>query len=1126
MRSASRSPFLAWPRMFQRWRSALVGLHGVVVLAMLLAFLPQPQPALAASLTVTTTTDSLDAAGGCPAMTIASLPGPDGVVSLREAICAANNTAGADTITFGVNGTFPITRLGEDDANDVGDFDLKSNITITGNGAANTIIDGRNNDRVFDTFGCGACTINISGVTITRGNGNSTNGSVGGGMYIDGGVTVSISNSTVSNSTSEAGGGGGINNSGILTLNTVTLSGNSSLAQGGGLRNSGKLAITNSTFSNNSADEGGGLWTSTFSGDAVSITSSTFQGNTTVGIAGGISGDGGGLYIGGDAVYSLSTSTISGNIAGRNGGGVFLRDDAGSTLAATTLTNNTISGNSAKGNGGGVYHDSGSNTINNTTIALNISNSDSTSGGDGGGIYALTNSLTVRNSIVAGNSGLAGARPDCGGIFTSGGYNLFGDSTQCPATTGDSNLVTLGKTIGQVLNTTLANNGGPTLTHALLGGSPAIDTGNNATCASTDQRGVARPFGAACDKGSFEVNDTTPPDTTITATPLSPTNDNTPTFQFTGSDNLTPVASLTYECRIDSGAYAACTSPFTSAALADGSHTFQVRAKDQAGNIDPTPATYTFVVDAVAPTSSFTSTPANPTNSTNAAFAFTGNDGSGSGIKRLECSLDGAAFATCTSPQNLTALAEGSHTFAVRAVDNAGNTQATPTSFAWVIDLTAPDTTITANPSALSNNTTASFTFSGTDPTSNGVASGVASFECQLDGSVFTTCTSPRNYTGLSDGAHTFAVRAIDAAGNVDGTPASYTWAVDSVVPAAPVVTTPANGSVTNNPQPPVTGTAEPNSTVTIFIDGAAVGTTTADASGNWAFTPGTPLAQGAHTVKARATDAAGNTSVDSNTNTFTVDTVEPDTTFTSTPPSATNNTSANFQFTGNGTGSAIDHFECSLDGATFATCANPQNLTGLAEGSHTFRVRAVDSAGNTETTPASYTWIVDLTAPDTTITANPPSLSNSQSASFSFTGSDGSGSGVASFECALDGAAFAACTSPANYTGLADGAHTFAVRAIDAAGNMDASPASYTWTIDTVAPDTTITGNPPALSNSQNASFSFTGSDGSGSGIASFECALDGAAFAACTSPANYTGLADGAHTFAVRAIDAAGNM
>jgi hypothetical protein len=187
--------------------------------------------------------------------------------------------------------------------------------------------------------------------------------------------------------------------------------------------------------------------------------------------------------------------------------------------------------------------------------------------------------------------------------------------------------------------------------------------------------------------------------------------------------------------------------------------------------------------------------------------------------------------------------------------------------------------------------------------------------------------------------------------------------------------------------------------------------------------------------------------------------------------------------------------------------------------------VRAIDAAGNVDATPASFTWIVDTTEPDTTITASPNNPNASGSASFSFTGSD-SGTGVVGFECQLDGGGFSTCTSPQSYTGLADGSHTFQVRAVDITNNRDSTPASYTWVVDTAAPDTTITANPANPSASANASFSFTGNDGGGSGVASFECQLDGGGFSACTSPQTYTGLADGSHTFLVRAIDAAGNV
>jgi hypothetical protein len=275
-------------------------------------------------------------------------------------------------------------------------------------------------------------------------------------------------------------------------------------------------------------------------------------------------------------------------------------------------------------------------------------------------------------------------------------------------------------------------------------------------------------------------------------------------------------------------------------------------------------------------------------------------------------------------------------------------------------DNTPPDTSITSSPGALTNSTSAIFSFTSTEAGST--------FACSLDGSAFTACTSPQSYSSLTSVSHTFQVRATDAANNTDQTPASFTWIIDNI-PA--------------------------------------------------------------------------------------------DTTITSAPPATTNSTSAIFSFTSTEAGST---FECSLDNAAFTACTSSQNYTGLAAGGHNFQVRAIDAAGNFDTTPASYTWTInalDTTPPDTTITSNPPATTNSTSASFSFTSTEAG----STFACSLDGSPFTACTSAQNYNSLAPGSHTFRVRATDAANNTDPTPASYTWTVNTVSSGTnfcSILGNDP----------------------------------------------------------------
>lgn len=251
------------------------------------------------------------------------------------------------------------------------------------------------------------------------------------------------------------------------------------------------------------------------------------------------------------------------------------------------------------------------------------------------------------------------------------------------------------------------------------------------------------------------------------------------------------------------------------------------------------------------------------------------------------------------------------------------------------------------------------------------------------------------------------------------------------------------------------------------------------------------------------------------------IDTVVPDTTITSSPLISTTIVSASFSFTGGDVGSGVAGFACQLDGSGFSACTTPLILNNLGDGEHTFLVQTIDAAGNVDPTPASFAWIVDSTDPETIIVSSPLTITAITTASFTFRGDDGNGVGVAGFDCSLDGDPFVACVDNVTYSDLTDGDHTFAVRTLDALGQVDATPTSFTWLVDTLPPQTTITGNPTDPSNAS-ASFSF----GSNEEQSTFECRLDSGNFSACTSPQSYSGLSNGAHTFAVRAIDQVGNI
>jgi hypothetical protein len=648
-----------------------------------------------------------------------------------------------------------------------------------------------------------------------------------------------------------------------------------------------------------------------------------------------------------------------------------------------------------------------------------------------------------------------------------------------------------------------------------------------------------------------------------------------------------------FECRLDGGAWASCTAPRAFAGLTEGPHTFDVRATDPAGNTDPDPATRSWTVDLTAPETTITATPADPSKLTDASFSFSASDAAST----FECRLDTGPWAGCTSPTALSDLSAGSHNFAVRATDPAGNVDASPAAYSWVVDLTPPETSIGSAPENPTNATSASFSFAAGETGST--------FECRLDGGAWEPCSSPQAYTGLADGAHAFEVRATDAAGNVDQTPATHAWTVDKTPPAPPVIESPAEGSINATGTVTLSGTAEPGALVQVFEGAVSQGTTTTSSGGAWSWTL-TSVADGSHTYTATARDAAGNTSGVSNARVVMVDTTAPNTVLTTGPIGATPSTSATFTFAAD---DATATFECRLDGGVWASCSSPRSYTGLAEGTHTFEVRATDPGGNTDPSPATRTWTVDTTPPATPAITSPADGATSATATLTVSGTaepgsivelfdgatskgvtaatsggtwskavpglaDGSHtftavatdaagntSGVsnartvvidtsapdtsiesgpsdpsaatattfaltadepgAGFECRLDGGAWLACSSPATYESLAEGPHAFEARAVDAAGNTDASPASWSWVVDAAAPETTIDSSPTDPTTETDAAFTFSADDAS----ATFECRLDGGEWAACASPETLTGLAVGAHVFEVRAVDPAGN-
>src|SRR5262249_53403544 len=162
------------------------------------------------------------------------------------------------------------------------------------------------------------------------------------------------------------------------------------------------------------------------------------------------------------------------------------------------------------------------------------------------------------------------------------------------------------------------------------------------------------------------------------------------------------------------------------------------------------PATRTWTVDTGAPDTTITSAPSGVVNSSSASISFTSSEAGST----FTCKLDSGSASACTSPKTYSGLGDGSHTVVVTATDSGGNPDRTPAWATWTIDTTPPDTSIDSGPSGPTNTNSATFTFSSTESGST--------FTCQLDSGTVSSCTSPKTYSSLSDGAHTVRVIATD----------------------------------------------------------------------------------------------------------------------------------------------------------------------------------------------------------------------------------------------------------------------------------------------------------------------------------------------------------------------------
>ncbi|MBD2843899.1 S-layer homology domain-containing protein [Paenibacillus sp. IB182496] len=406
------------------------------------------------------------------------------------------------------------------------------------------------------------------------------------------------------------------------------------------------------------------------------------------------------------------------------------------------------------------------------------------------------------------------------------------------------------------------------------------------------------------------------------------------------------------------------------AALGQGAHTVSATATDAAGNVSDASATVSFMVDTVSPAQPTITAPADGATVTTKKPAITGTTEDGTTVT---VALDGGTPQAATvngsdwSYTPSAELSEGAHTVSVVAEDEADNASTPPATSSFTVDTLPPNVpsiTAPADGTAMSNaQPIITIEADGADSVTV-YFGGDEQGQATLDAGTTWTYTPA---TVLPDDTYVVTADASDAHGNTSAASAPVTFTVDTEKPDAPIITDPAEGDYTTG-TPTITGTAEPDSTVAVVIDGGTAVDETADDSGNWSHTPATVLNQGSHTVSATATDAAGNVSDASATVIFMVDTEAPDASTITVPADGATVTTK--QPTITGTTESGTTVTVTLDGGTpQAATVNGDSWSytpsaELSEGAHTVSVVAEDEAGNASSPPATSSFTVDTLPP------------------------------------------------------------------------------------------------------------------------------------------------------------------
>ena len=674
---------------------------------------------------------------------------------------------------------------------------------------------------------------------------------------------------------------------------------------------------------------------------------------------------------------------------------------------------------------------------------------------------------------------------------------------------------------------------------------------------------AVRAYDAAGNYGGYStartlIIDTQPPEAPALVSPAENalTNNPRPTFTWEAASDIGPAGVAGYNLLIGATVYT-ITAPTTAytltSSLANGSHTWAVRAYDAAGNDGAYAIARTLLVDTQPPTTPALVSPADNTITNNPSLTFTWEPASDTGLAGVAGYnlLIGATVYTITGTTTAFTpdlLADAIYTWTVRAYDAAGNDGAYATARTLIVDTQSPDppTLLIPQEDDITNNTRPTFTWDAA--IDNGPA-GVVGYHIRINAAVFTVVAPTTSYTPdlpLANGSYTWTVRAYDAAGNIGAYAPERSVLVNTLAPNVPTPISPAHNTLTNDPIPTFTWDAPVDNGLAEVVGynlriGTTVYTITAPTI---AFTPASPLEDNSYTWAVRAYDTAGNYGGYSTARTLIIDTQPPDAPAPVSPEenTLTNNPRPTFTWeAASDIGPAGVAGYNLLIGATVYTITAPTTTytltSSLANGSHTWAVRAYDAAGNDGAYATARTLLVDTQPPTTPALVSPADNTITNNPSLTFTwepASDTGLAGVAGYNLLIGATVYTITGTATTFTPdlLADAIYTWTVRAYDAAGNDGAVAAARTLIVDTQPPNTPTLVSPEEGAVTDNPTPTFTwdaAGDIGPAGVAGYNLLIGTTMYTITAPTTTYTpisSLADGVYTWTVRAYDAAGNI